>query len=984
MASKQTGGDHFNGNGSNTAVYINKTNNSKQAQDDLLQLAETCFKSNVPLTLFASSKIQKSIPEKLITEGKVKILQSDEFGDDIKNVCPVSLPLSNDVAPISKWLISANKHFNGTNIIAANGKFADKTPITEKYFGYWANFWPKLFIGTNTNLSSCELILISVRDFTHICIEKGITDAWQIAALAEKNERLSKFGFEYGKSNFVFGDGLRSLVKGKLGGFAALFNSFFKDPVFGNINNKWTNINASVYKKTFGALAAILLVLMCWISFDYNITWDEPNHNTFAKDVKRYYTSLGNDTTMFDFEKAGHRDYVSNVYYGMSIDVAAVFINDVFDIKNEYATRHFLNAIVGFFAILFTALIVRLFTGWLPALIALLAMLCSPSFFGHCFNNPKDIPFAAGYIMALYYLLKLIKELPDAKHQTKVMLAIAIGFAISIRAGGLLLLIYLGLAFAIHFALLKKNSGKQKSFKAYFLHFIVVAVGGYLIGIMMWPYALRQPLTGAIKAVREFEKFGFLTYYELFEGTRQYIKPWYYEPKLIMLTAPLAIVGGAFIGLLLGWFRKSATTRFMFFILLLATLFPTSYAIYKQSYVYNGWRHFIFIYPSLVVIAILGWYWLMSLLPSEKVRTGFMLIIALTFIKPGWWSIANHPYQYMYFNEIAGGLKGANGNYETDYWNQTPREAFAWLIKNKPEVLNGKLKVSSNNIQESLKAFNHEGDSVKYAWTREYEWTDNDWKYAIWTTRTLSKSQIIGGYWPPKGTIHEVKVDGVTIAAVVQSPNNYSYLGRNYLKKNNPDSALYYYTKCYEYNPLEEEFARGIADACKMKGQYDSAIAFYNKAIALRDGNYEAYQSLGEVQMNQAILANQENPDMKKIEEAYNNFALAYKHKKNSSAPLYMGEIRLMQKRYQEAKDNYHIFMQTYPNVGAGYLGLAKIQLTENETDSALYNLQAAIQLDPNNPQAYGILADELRKMGRTKEAEQILTEYSKRAGGAR
>jgi hypothetical protein len=38
-----------------------------------------------------------------------------------------------------------------------------------------------------------------------------------------------------------------------------------------------------------------------------------------------------------------------------------------------------------------------------------------------------------------------------------------------------------------------------------------------------------------------------------------------------------------------------------------------------------------------------------------------------------------HPYQYIYFNELIGGLRGAYGLYETDYWHAANREALEWL-----------------------------------------------------------------------------------------------------------------------------------------------------------------------------------------------------------------------------------------------------------------------------------------------------------------
>lgn len=982
MSTKQSSSDKSTGNGGNTAVYISSSAGGKQADADLKSLAEICFKSTNPLTLFCKTGLKSEVLQELLRDSKIKPVDGNNLGDDIKNVIPLKLPLSNEPELISRWAMSANKAYNGSNMVAAFGRPSSKTGIAEKYYAYWANFWPKLYTGANTNLSSCEVVMLNPDAFRSMVVEGSESDAWQLAAAGEKAGLCTKVPFEYQPGDFVFGDGIKAFFSAPLKGIKTIYNSFFRllGPVRPLADK--SDINHRIWKRAFGIGALLLLLTMAFISPDYNITWDEPNHNTFSKDVLKYYTSLGDDTTMFDFQKEGHRDYFTNVYYGMSIDVAAAAISSITGAENDYLVRHFLNSIIGFLSILFAALIVRLFSGWLPALLTLLVLACSPSFFGHCFNNPKDIPFAAGYIMALYYLLRLMKEFPNPGHQTKVLLAIAIGFALSIRAGGLLLFGILGLAFLMHWLLFSnRKSGLAGSLKPYLIQGLIVAVAGYCIGIAMWPYALRQPLTGAITALKEFEKFSYLTYYELFEGVRVFNKPWYYEPKLIMLTAPLAVLGGFILSLLLAWFRKSKLETAMLFMLVFATIFPAFWAIYKKSYVYNGWRHFIFIYPSMAALAVLGWYWLARVFRHRLAVPVMMGLLGLSLIKPGIWGIVNHPYQYMYFNEIAGGIEGANGEYELDYWNQTPREAFEWLIKNRPEVLSGNVKVSSNNIQESLKSFVPEGKDVKYAWTREYEWTDNDWTYAIWTTRTLSRNQIKAGYWPPKGTIHEVKVGGITVAAVVQSANQYSHMGKRYLKKNMGDSALYFYRQAFAYNPLEEEYARGLADACKLKMNLDSAELFYKKAIALRDGNYEAYQSLGEVYYTRAMMLNQQNPDKALMDKAYENLALAFKHKKNASAPLIMGEIRLQQNNAAEAKDHFNQFLQVYGNVGRGYLGLGKSQLMLGETDSAYYNLQAAIQLDPKNPEAYYILGTELQKSGRAKEAEQFLNEYMKLSG---
>ena len=100
---------------------------------------------------------------------------------------------------------------------------------------------------------------------------------------------------------------------------------------------------------------------------------------------------------------------------------------------------------------------------------------------------------------------------------------------------------------------------------------------------------------------------------ELFEGVRLKDKPWYYEPKLILITAPLMLVIGWAFFALTSIFKKQKARTFGLFVLLVMAFAPTAYAIFKESYLYNGWRHFIFIYPILIVLAVWGWEKLIEL-----------------------------------------------------------------------------------------------------------------------------------------------------------------------------------------------------------------------------------------------------------------------------------------------------------------------------------------------------------------------------------
>ena len=71
--------------------------------------------------------------------------------------------------------------------------------------------------------------------------------------------------------------------------------------------------------------------------------------------------------------------------------------------------------------------------------------------------NPKDIPFAAGYIMAIYNMVAVLDRMPNPRRWNLVGLAVGLGIALGTRAGGLLSFGIFGLFAGLHFLL--QNGG---------------------------------------------------------------------------------------------------------------------------------------------------------------------------------------------------------------------------------------------------------------------------------------------------------------------------------------------------------------------------------------------------------------------------------------------------------------------------------------------------------------------------------------------
>jgi hypothetical protein len=341
-----------------------------------------------------------------------------------------------------------------------------------------------------------------------------------------------------------------------------------------------------------------------------------------GRNVVNYYKTGGEDTTCMSFQNLK--------YYGSSPDVIAEYWNRTFEVENISQTRHIFNSIYGWLVLLFAGLLAYLIGGWRAGVFAMLLLFFSPRFLGHTFNNPKDIPFAAAVMAAIYFMVLFFKQFPKVKIYTLVLLTLFIAFAISVRIGGILLYGYFGL-FGLIFLIMeyRKNRAQSSRLKVQGSKFKVqenlksqisnlkifklllygsgVAIVSYFLGILLWPYALQSPIKNPLESFAEMSNFA-IGIRQLFEGQIQWsdILPWYYTPKFILITIPVAIIGGLLLFFVFIW--KDKQNYFNYFILFFAFFFPIFWIVYTNANVYGGWRHSLFAYPPMVVTAALGFH----------------------------------------------------------------------------------------------------------------------------------------------------------------------------------------------------------------------------------------------------------------------------------------------------------------------------------------------------------------------------------------
>ncbi len=537
----------------------------------------------------------------------------------------------------------------------------------------------------------------------------------------------------------------------------------------------------------------------------------------------------------------------------------AAFVNDTFQIEDINISRHIINSLFGWLAILMVGLIAYSLAGWRAAVFSMLFLLLSPRFLGHAFNNTKDAPFAAAVIAAIYFMILFFKQFPKVKWYVVLLFILSIALAISIRVGGLILFGYFGLfGFCYLIKTYIENSRRLKLEKRknigftdklpmnYIWRMLIFGIGicvvGFFAGLLIWPYAMEAPFAHTMESFKEMSAFA-TAIRQVFEGTMQWsdFLPWYYTPKYILITIPVAVI----LGFLLYPFFGGCKKQNLFFTCLIyfTCIFPVFWIVYTNANVYGGWRHAMFAYPPMVVAAGLGFDAVIRRVEikwggQEEIGTKrnilinaiSIVVILLLLWNPIRHIIKNHPYEYVYFNELVGGTKKQLGQYELDYYYHSTREASEWIIANAEKKPDGsKVRVGTWHTASVNYFFRNDTADFRPIFIRWYEKENTDWDYAIFTVTGMSPEYLRSSYFPPKNTVKTIEVDGVPIAIILKRQDK-SDCQAFALKKDNAklDSVKLLYHKALQADPDNLGALLGIGETYVRTGQPDSALIYLN------------------------------------------------------------------------------------------------------------------------------------------------------------
>lgn len=443
-------------------------------------------------------------------------------------------------------------------------------------------------------------------------------------------------------------------------------------------------------------LAVVCFILLKTFS-DYGLSWDEAFRASGGEQKLAYYLAL----TQGDFEGAADLRSAGDTYPGL-FDLSLALLRRVSSF-DDVSVGHFWSSCFGLIGILGAMFLGRRLGGpWVGLLAGIFLALC-PRYWGHMFINPKDIPFAATFIWGIWAICRTLTEPNDKWIRSSLIFGLTAGACMSVRVGGLLLFCYAGLFLGLGTVWRwwegerTLNTLMRRALRL--MRWLLVAGAmAFLILFAFWPSMHVNPFATTATTLGEVTHFNWQGMV-LFQGELLSAAqiPWNYLLVWLMISLPEVWFFILLSGLLMGVCacianRSNGLPSFVSAAPVLAlsfmAVFPLAYILCKESTVYDGMRHILFILPIIaVILACIANRVACSL--RSPLRLVWWAIIVAGLLATIVQQLRLHPYQYIYFNRIAGGVQEASLKYDTDYWGTAYREGLELMVERVPPKTNG-------------------------------------------------------------------------------------------------------------------------------------------------------------------------------------------------------------------------------------------------------------------------------------------------------
>ncbi|PKN90696.1 MAG: hypothetical protein CVU44_22545 [Chloroflexi bacterium HGW-Chloroflexi-6] len=452
-------------------------------------------------------------------------------------------------------------------------------------------------------------------------------------------------------------------------------------------------------------LLALLLLAGIFSASAYGLSWDEPLFYDYAETIPSAYQGWDKlDESVYGASAEDHK------YYGPAYLLLGRPLKRLIETASGMDAAAAWHLVNFFSFLLGVYFIYRLGTRFITrglATVNAAFFALQPLLWGHAFINPKDMPFMTAFLAAVTLGLEWVDALPErnggAVNTGKLLLAaLALGIASAIRVIGPLAGVLVFVYFISHARAFFKTARTRA-----ILHLFIYVLISLALMFGLWPFLWADPLNRLLEVLRHMSnnptELAVLFIGQIFPANEL---PARYFPQMLALTLtepllPLAALGA--LRMTAKIFKKEQDWRAPLVLLLwFAPL--AAYNILKVPSMYDGIRHFLFLLPPLFILAGVGME-AVSAVTSRAPgvpRFTFNALLVILLLLPGIAGIIRlHPYQYTYYNSLAGPTYRV---YENDYWLTCYKEAVEWVRENEAD--------QPLYIQREFNVANYYGDGL--------------------------------------------------------------------------------------------------------------------------------------------------------------------------------------------------------------------------------------------------------------------------------
>ncbi|NLI54929.1 MAG: phospholipid carrier-dependent glycosyltransferase [Clostridiales bacterium] len=430
------------------------------------------------------------------------------------------------------------------------------------------------------------------------------------------------------------------------------------------------NIPAQTQKHLTILFFLLLTLVGLFLGGGYGVPWDErteqqilnQNLYEYANDILGENASIvraARENGVILISDGVDRDHGSALFYPLAFLSFLENTHLIMQIWHIYIWLVFMLGVIAVYWIMRELGVPRII-----GCMASLLLYLSPRFFAQGHYNNKDVMLLSLILLTFAFAARLSRS---RKFSLVLLYSLAGAFATNLKIIGVFAWGLAGVA--VLWRWLSERRINRKDLWLLISGVAVFIVAYILITPAMWSSPVEY-FRYLYDNMIHFSRWDGVVLFQgqLYKPASGAALPWYYLPQLILITIPVPYLLLALFGQGYAIFLciRGNLSRPMLVTLTVFWILPLVYVMLADTLIYNGWRHFYFVNAGLVVMGGIGIWWLYRLMcKTFLLKAMFALAAASLFVFQTTSILINHPYQYAYYNILAGPVED---RYELDYW----------------------------------------------------------------------------------------------------------------------------------------------------------------------------------------------------------------------------------------------------------------------------------------------------------------------------